>query len=540
MSRNSHPPRNIGLLYDWHSSAERPVFHLDRPFDIAPLGGTRYTVKNLADLVAETSAALYAAGLRSRDRLAIVKDNHYDVVLIAAAAARIGALPAMISPTNSPEALHTLLDRLAPRLILASRSVLAASAAAGRELTSRDSRVITTGQEDAPDGVILLASLQGAKIPPVAPCRDDEPMICTHTSGTTGVPKLVVHSPNTMLGELAKLETRRIPFLSVRPSDVTATCISFVHGRSITWSSAQLGLPPSKVAIISDPDPATAMPMLRTHRPTVMEASPNVFQFWEPSLAQHAPAFERVRAYLNTFDAIHPRTVTKFLATSKRRMAVWGQVWGQSEVGPVSIGLYTRGRLRRSLRSQTPLTSDVGRPFPLLTQVRVVDPQTGRRAKHGEEGLILVKTSGRCLTYLGEEDRHAEKRWADGWWNSGDMGVRGRFGSLRLVDREVDIIPGMSSIAIESLLLERIEDASEVIVLGVPGRKPVPVLSLTHGSDMDPHRWQGIVAGLPAMEDPVVIGWEDFPRTGTWKVRRLDLRQQLFNTKQTYGTGRWT
>jgi hypothetical protein len=97
----------------------------------------------------------------------------------------------------------------------------------------------------------------------------------------------------------------------------------------------------------------------------------------------------------------------------------------------------------------------------------------------------------------------------------------------------------MSSIAIESLLLELIDDASEVVVLGVPGRGPVPVLSLMRGG-MDPGRWARITAGLPAMGDPVVIDWEDFPRTGTWKVRRLELRQQLFNTKQTYGTGRWT
>lgn len=548
MSKSTHGagkrPRNIGLLYDWHADADRPVFHLDRPFDIALDGGTRYTVADLAQLVAETSAALHAAGLRSGGRLAIIKDNHYDVVLISAAAARIGALPAMISPTNSPETLRTLLGRLDPQLILVSPGVLAAAAATGLDLTGRGARIITTGGDDIP-GVTRLADVQGAAIPPAAPRRDDEPMICTHTSGTTGMPKLVVHSANTLLGELAKLETRRIPFLSTRPDDVTATCLSFVHGRAITWSSAQLGLPPGKVAIISDPGAASAMAMLRAQQPTIMEASPNVFQFWEPALAAHGAAFERVRAYLNTFDAVHPRTVGRFLDVSRRRLPVWGQVWGQTEVGPVCIGLYTRGRLRRSLRSALPLTSNVGRPFPSLTRVRVVDPRTGKKVPRGAEGLVLVKTDGLCLTYLGEDDRYAEKLWPDGWWNSGDLGTRGWFGSLRLVDREVDIIPGASSIALESRLLERLPEASEVIVIGVPGRKPLPVLSLTDPTGftdggLDPQRWRTATADLPEMEDPVVIGWDDFPRTGTWKVRRMELRQRLFNTKQTYGTGRWT
>src|SRR3954447_11788557 len=124
-----NPPRNIGLLLEHAAGAARPTFVLDRPYDIAPDGGRRYDVAATATLVAETSAALHLAGLRRGDRLAIVKDNHFDNPLLAAAAARIGALPAMISDAVVPEALAAMLRRLEPRVLVASPGVLAGAAA---------------------------------------------------------------------------------------------------------------------------------------------------------------------------------------------------------------------------------------------------------------------------------------------------------------------------------------------------------------------------------------------------------------------------
>ncbi|WP_067908509.1 class I adenylate-forming enzyme family protein [Actinomadura rubrobrunea] len=539
--RKGRRARNIGVLFESFADAERPVFCLDRPFDVAPKDGVRFDVAGLAGLVADLSGALFEAGLRRGDRLGIVKSNHFDVVLLAAAAARIGALPAMISSTNRPEALRAILQRLEPRVLVADSAVLGEAVRAGVEVADPDVvKVAVDGaDEEGAAGLPSLQDLRGSRVPPAQPCGDDEPMICTHTSGTTGVPKLVVHSPNTLLGVLTKLETMPLPGLSIRPDDIVATCIAFVHGRSITWSYAQLVRPPAKVVVIADSAPATVVETLREHRPTTLEACPNIFQRWENLTGTHPELFERVRAFINTFDAIHPRTVRAFLEASRRRMPVWGQVWGQTEVGPVCMGVYTRGKLRRSKGGRSPITNNVGRPIPLVTRVRVVDPQTRRPVRRGRSGLVMVKTKGRCLDYLGETDRHQAKIW-DGWWNTGDIGVRSRDGSVRILDREVDVIPGTSGIQLESILLERLEEASEVIVLGVPGRRPVPVLSVEGDRGLDPERWRAATADLPELDEPVLIDWEDFPRTGTWKVRRAELRERLLGTQNTYGTGRWT
>lgn len=42
------------------------------------------------------------------------------------------------------------------------------------------------------------------------------------------------------------------------------------------------------------------------------------------------------------------------------------------------------------------------------------------------------------------------------------------------------------------------------------------------------------------MADPVHIGWDEFPRTATWKVQRHVLRERLLPGAAPAGAGRWT
>ncbi|TVL91733.1 class I adenylate-forming enzyme family protein [Streptomyces sp. SAJ15] len=540
-------PTHLGVLFDWHAEGDRQtVAHLDRPFDIAPEAGTRLSGRQLAEIVRDFAARLYAAGARSGDRVAIVKDNHLDMTLAAAAAARIGALPATVAAVNKPEAHRAMIARLEPSVLVVSPGPLARAAAAGVSLAGPGTRVIVLGGPDgpgeglpegAPEGALTLAELAGAPPAPVHIRRRDEPMLVMHSSGTTGVPKLVVHSAETMLGGIARTERVRFPILASKHRDVAATSVSFAHGRIVSWLMGQFVLAPRKIVIISRHEPEVAERMIAEHRPTSLEACPNVFQRWEELALAKPELFRQVRLYVGTFDAIHPRTVRTFLGASERRFPVWLQGWGQSEVGPMCFTVFTRGRLRKRSEDSS-VTSDIGWATPGLTRVRVVDVDTGRPVAKGRPGLLMASSKARCLDYLGESDRHAEKVRGR-WWNTGDVGERGRLGRLKLVDREVDIIPGTSGIELESILLDRLPRASDVTVLGVPGELPVPVLCM-NDNRLDPEEWRAATRGLPELAAPRLVPFEDVPRTATWKVRRLDLREQVLGSKESIGTGRWT
>ncbi|AXE88777.1 AMP-binding protein [Streptomyces sp. Go-475] len=526
----------IGALFDVYGELGRStVFHLSRPLDIAPTSGTRYDVPALGALVAQAAGWLAAAGAKAGDRIAIIKDNHWDCTLLACAAARLGALPAMISATVAPAYLEELLRRLEPAVTVTQERLLSACREAGVDPTKL-SRAVVSLDGQVP-GTLSLTDLPKDQSPPPQRRDPSAPMIVTHTSGTTGVPKLVVHSCDTILGILGKVESVRWPIVATRRSDTVASAISFVHGRSIPWTAGTLILEPRKAVIVADGDPAVAERVLSAHRPTTCEALPSTFTRWERLAQAPHNVFSDVRLYVSTFDAMHPPTIRTFLAASRRRMPVWLQGWGQSEAGPLAFRLLTRRALART-GERHPTTRQVGRPLPGFTRLKVVDPQTMRPLEAGERGLVLARTRGRCLTYLGEEDRWREKARGQ-WWNTGDIGVRSRTGNVSLLDREVDSIPGMSCIELEDVLTDRIPRIEEVVILGSPGREPLPVVCTPDGT-LDAAEWRRATGDLPPLAEPVCVTWDEVPRTGTGKVRRGELRARFLDGAATHGTGRWT
>jgi acyl-coenzyme A synthetase/AMP-(fatty) acid ligase len=524
-------PYDMGVLFD--ECAERghaTTVHLDRPFDTAPDAGLDHDLPALAALVRTAAGWLSAAGARRGDRVAIVKPNHWDYDLLACAAVRIGAVPAKLSGHLPPESLAVLLARLDPTVLVTTADILAAARDAGLDLTTLSRVTVDLTGTDC--HALAVTELQGHESPvPVRP-RDSDPLVIMHTSGTTGLPKLVAHSTGTIIGALARLEANPTPLVGVRRTDTMASLSAFAHGRTFCWTASALSMAPRRVVLLTGNDPDLADPVLRAHPPTVVEALPATYVRLQPLTTRLDNAFRNVRLFLSTYDAVHPPTVRAYLAASGRRRPLWMQGWGQSETGPITFRFLGRAAARRGdLR-------DLGRPVPFRTRVRVVDPGTLGRVRRGEAGVVQVRTPARCLGYVGEDHRFDDK-CAGGWWNTGDVAVVGRTGRVRLLDREVDRVPDMSCLAIEDAIEDRVEDVVECVVLGRPDGPPLPVVVTADGR-LDDDRWAAAVTGLPALSDPVVLPWDDVPRTGTGKVRRTALLATLTGTATTPGSGRWT
>ena len=526
-------PLDPGTLFDTLAArGSRTLVRLSRPLDLAPDAGTCWDVRALARLVRSTAARLAAAGVRPGDHVAVVKRNHWDYVLLACAAARIGAVPALLSDRVPTAALDVLLARLRPAVLLTEGPLLRAAAEQGTDLTRHAARTLTLDP-----GPGALAALPDDGPCPVPRRHDDDPLVVIHTSGTTGVPKLVVHSTTTLIRRLAGFEARRWPVLTARGDDTVASAISFAHGRALAWTVSALWHRPRQLVIIDDCDPAAALPVLRAHPPTVLEALPSGYVRWQSSAAEPDHPFRDVRLFISTFDAVHPPTVRTLLAATRHRRPVWMQGWGQSETGPLSFRFFTRRSLAVR-EGRHPTTRNLGRPVPGRVALRVVDPQTFAPLPRGRTGLVLARTRARCVAYLGEEERLREKVHGD-WFNTGDLGSLTPSGALLLFDREVDMIPGTSCVELEDVLHDRLAEVEEAVLLGAPGRDPLPLL-VTTGGTLDRHRWAHAVHDLPPLDQPVLVDRDAVPRTATGKVRRHELRHRYLQGAAGFGTGRWT
>lgn len=416
-----------------------------------------------------------------------------------------------------------LLQRLEAAALVTDERSLAALRATGVP-DERLARAIVV-VDGRPAGAICLDDLRGGAVPDAAPAGTDEAVVITHTSGTTGVPKLTMHTGRSVFAH-AGVQARALRLLGLR--EPAAVCISWTHIRASGGLATvfAMGL---RLGALTDPEPGAASAALQRIRPGLLEAHPNILMLWEQLAADPARPLAGVRFFASTFDAIHPRTIRTLLGASKRRGAVFVQGYGQSETGPATLKLYTRRLLPvRDGRC-------VGWPMPGLARVRIVDPETGRPVRSGQPGHIELAGKGTLDRYVGEDERTAAARSA-GWWKMGDVGFKSRWGCLHLLDRTADVISEVpSTLRCEDLLLSRLPALTEVVVVQDPEGRAVPVFSTADDRPLDPARWAEATADLPALMPPVQIAWSAFPRTATWKVRRFVLARSLATTAPSGG-----
>ena len=495
---------------------EVPIW-LDADLDLFPEAGRSLDSAAFARLVVEASGCLAVAGVAPGDRVAVVKRNNVDVLILAFAAIRLGAVPALLASRLDRAALPVMLDRLERPLVVTDEWTVREGCLAGLDLAAHARKVVSVG--GAVEGAVPFEALRGSPSPPARARASDEPLIVFHTSGTTGVAKLVVHTADSLWAHVRP--QLRFGRLLTGRRDKAALCTAFVHARTVAaWMFLMTrGVP---IVALSDPAPAAVREMLVRHRPTLLESHPNVLMQWEALAHDPAEPFARVKLFFSTFDSVHPRTIRTLLRASRRRFPLYLQVYGQSEVGGAAMRIHTRAGSRGGHGSRS-----VGRALPGYTRVRVVDPETGATLPRGTVGVIEIASPGRLKTYVGQDDLAAGNGRGE-WWSMGDLGRRTRWGTLHLLDRQVDAIHGVDSgIELEDVLLDRLQALSEVVVIGVPGGPPVPVVCTAGNHPLDASAWARATVGLPALAPPLHCRWDQLPLTATFKVRRPELRRRL-------------
>ncbi|MET9397445.1 class I adenylate-forming enzyme family protein [Kitasatospora sp. NPDC002965] len=489
------------------------VVILDHDLDIAPDLGRRATVAEIADLVDDFASRLWAAGVRPGRRVVVYKSNSFDITLLACAVARTGGVPVLLSPKLDGETVAELIRRTDEPFLVTDQEKLEQELP-GEVFGLAHTVLLTKGGH--PDGIGLAGLAGSPRIAPVT-MPPEHPTLITHTSGTTGTPKLAVHTGRTLEARYRPQATVVRPLVPGR--ETIAMHVSFVHSRLITALAISLfrGFP---ILVLADSDPRHVGDLFARLRPGILEAHPNSFMEWEELAEDPRRPLANVKLFSSTFDAIHPRTVQTMLNASARRAPVFGQLYGQSEVGPAVVRSFSK---RRGPDADGRC---VGMPFPGFTDVRVVS-RNGAPPSAENPGFIEVRSDGRIVTYLGEQERY-DKQVNDGWWRMGDVGYRTRWGCVHLLDREVDVIEGFgSTLAAEDTLFARLADLAEVVIIPGPDGRPVPVVCTKDDRPLDRTAWRAAAAGLPPMADPVQWKLGELPATATTKIKRLELARRL-------------
>ncbi|MEK8169966.1 AMP-binding protein [Streptomyces sp. M19] len=273
--------------------------------------------------------------------MGVYKSHNADLLFLACALARIGAVPAMLAPFLEWETVTVMMDRLRPAHFVtdAAKFAESGSTATGCAPSCRPRCWRAAGPPTCPRS----RTPRRASAPvPRHPRR--RPALITHTSGTTGVPKMVAAArrgtqlPINMQARLARW---------LRYSETYAMCISFVHSRTFAAlaTALELGI---GIAALTDADVDNVREIFLECRPGGVEAHPNMYPHWEELADDPRKPLANVRIFMSTFDAIHPRSIRVMLGASERRWPIFLQSYGQTETGPVTMRLYTRRNIRRA------------------------------------------------------------------------------------------------------------------------------------------------------------------------------------------------
>jgi acyl-coenzyme A synthetase/AMP-(fatty) acid ligase len=503
----------LGTLFD-RAASRYPtnVVILDHDLAIAPELGRRATVTEIANLVDDFASRLWAANVRPGKHVVVYKSNGFDITLLACAVARIGAVPVLLSPKLDGATVTELIRRVnRPHLVTDQVKLEDVLPATVFNLTEHI--LLASGSSQ---GATELRSLADVKRVAAVTMSPDHPTLITHTSGTTGTPKLAVHTGRTFQ---ARYRPQASVASFVRRRETVAIHVSFAHSRMFTAMPISI-LQGHQVIILADDDPTRVCNLFTQVPPGLVEAHPNSLMRWEELADDPRKPLANVKYFSSTFDAIHPRTVHRLLSASRRRKPLFVQMYGQSEVGPIA------GRTYNKKRGTDADGRCVGIPFPGMTGIRVVS-RDGNLPSKSSPGDIEVRSDGQIVTYLGEHERY-EKQTNGGWWRMGDVGYRTKWGCLHLLDRAVDVIPGIdSTLAVEDTLFARMDEIIEVIIVPAEDGTAVPVVCTRDGRSLDRIAWKAAVAGLPTMADPVQWRLEDLPQTATTKIKRLELAKLL-------------
>lgn len=460
--------------------------------------------KESLELIKYRAYQLYSVGIKKNDQVVIFKSSALDTYLLAVCVSYLGAIPVMISHHFNSDTMDKMISRLDnPYLIY------------DYDTETKVNKLNTLDN----DKLIKLEELINLKVTFEVKQEYldlDDISYMTHTSGTTGVPKLICHSANSMG---YRIQFQKSIFDKMTDKKLLAFHISPVHSRFNIGIASLMGLGYDALAI-RDADETSVINTLSKYEVYALETHPNNFVQWSNIAKKHPELFNSIKYYHSTFDAINPETMHSFLQASSHQDSVFLQIYGQSECGPMIIKAHTL----KSLEDTD--GRDMGFGFPGLTKARICN-ENGDEVTNNTKGNIHLYSIGRALTYYKEDERFKTNVYGD-WWDSGDYGLIDDTGSLKLLDRQIDIVKDIdSTLAIEDMLLDNLEFLDEVVIIRGKNDMPQPVIAIKKDHKFNKDLWFKSLTNLPHILNPIIMDYESIPRTATMKVRRVALESSL-------------
>jgi acyl-CoA synthetase (AMP-forming)/AMP-acid ligase II len=464
----------------------------------------------LVGLVERLAARLVETGLQRGQAVAILGTSSVEYALVFLAAVRAGGVAAPLTTSASPEQLAGMArDSGAAHLFIDA----AKAAELGPDFMADLIRVPL-------ESVDQWMAAPGARAPEFVPDPGDAFNII-YSSGTTGIPKGIVHSHQMRWRQFAATATSYLKAgfpvrsLASTPLYSNTTMVAFLP----------VLLAGGCVRVMGKFDCARWLEHAAADRTTITMLVPVQYQ--------RLMDFAGFDDYDLSSLALKYCTSAPFAADLKR------QVLARMPGGLVEIYSMTEGGVVCLLAAHEfpDKLHTVGRPAP-GSELKVLDDHDCE-VPPGTAGNLVGRSLTMMSGYKNRPDKTAEAQWTDpatgeAWMRMGDIGRVDADGFVELVGRAKDmIISGGFNIYPSDLEAELMQEAgvAEAAVVGVPsrawGESPVGFVVLKDGAGEPAAIMAAVNARLGKTQRLAALhAIDEMPRSHIGKLLKTDLRTE--------------
>jgi len=464
------------------------------------------------------ASALYAAGCRRQDRVAILAMNSSEYVETFSAAWLAGYILSTVNFRLAGPEVRFVLGDTQPRVLIFEAQYAEAVAALRPELPGIETYVaIGEAPEWAEPYEGFLSRGAAGGLPISARPGDIAHII--YTSGTTGRPKGVMRSHAC---ELSLAETMSA-VMDMRPRGRLLEVMPFFHAGAQSSMLGQIWRG-GEIHIHRKFDAAETLRAVQAERITHLHLVPMMVE----ALVE-LPEFERFD--LSSIETILYAAAPMPAPVLRGALAKLGPVfvnsWGMTEGSGTALPKH----MHEPDGPGAALLGSIGQPYT-NAEIRIVDDH-GRHCAAGAPGELWLRSAAMASGYWNNSAATIES-YRDGWLRTGDIGYADQAGRIFLVDRKKDMIisggENIYSLEVERAVAEHPAVAG-VAVIGVPDRKwgeavkaiIIPRPGATVSADDIIQHCTDRIAGYKKPRSVAFVA--EFPTLPSGKVNKVRLRE---------------
>jgi cyclohexanecarboxylate-CoA ligase len=491
----------------------------------------RATYGDLAKAVDRIAMGFLRIGIRPRDTVSIQLPNCVEFVLAALAAERVSAVVNPISTIMREREVLQMISEAESRLLVVPdrfRSFDHADMALSVGHQRQPSLPVMVVGDSVPAGAIswdqFLAECQESTVDArlldsLEPDPNDV-ILVAFTSGTTGVPKGVMHTTNTL---------ESIVQSTVRRQGLSSETVVFMpsplgHGVGYYWG-LRMPLTVGGTAVYQSVwDAEEALKLIERERATFTMSSPAFLADLVGAAELKKPDISSFKTFICGGASLPPVLVERAIERLRCRIL---PCWGMTENG-IATSADPGSPLEKILATD-------GSPQPRV-KVRIVDADLVDLGPRREGKLLITGplnfvgySQGRSFSqsYFPDED----------WFDTGDLGYLDEDGYLRITGRTKDIIiRGGENIPVKEIedALARHPSIREVVLVAVPderlGERACACIVCTPGHSialLEIQQYLGSQRVAKQFWPELVETYATLPRTPSGKVIKYALRESL-------------